>query len=181
MKNIFKNRKSIIVSILTIALLICSTVILTACNNNQDDTKSDLPVYEPGSIALQGFNNDFLTFGERPYRYCYYAMPYIDEFMEILLTEEQQKDCCEWFEEEGERTNYGEYRDECFFVSFIKRYNIPKEDFEKALEKIKEDNYELNKEHFMIDGKLKEDHEFPNPDIIYTFDEDIIREYYRYE
>ncbi len=181
MKNIFKSKKSILVSILTIALLICSTVILTACNNDQDDTKSNLPVYEPGSIALQGFDADFLTFGERPYRYCYYEMSYAMEFIDLLLTEEQQKDCYEWFEEEGERTNYGEYRDECLFVSFIKRYNIPKEDFENALEKIKEDCKENNETFHMIDGKLIEENEFPNPDIIYTFDEDIIREYYRYE
>ena len=76
-------------------------------------------------------------------------------------------------EEVAKENNYGEFRDEMFLVSIIKRYNIPREDFDRALEKYlsMRTPHELKTEFW----------EAPNGDIIYTFDNEIINEYYRYE
>ena len=52
-------------------------------------------------------------------------------------------------------------------VAFVKRFNISKEEFELAVGK----NSKYN----------DEDAELPNADIVYTFDNAIINEYYRRE
>ena len=60
-------------------------------------------------------------------------------------------------------------------ASYLKRYQIPREEFDKAAEK------------FIANGKAagwdttQEEYEVPNGDIIYTFDNEIINQYYRYE
>lgn len=178
MKNIFKNKKSILVPILIIALLICSSVILTACNNNQDDTKSDLPVYEPGSIALVPQDQDYHDF-ERPYRLQYYGNS-VYYLSEILLDEEQKEDYYDWSDKYYKDTKYFEDLEEMYVVTFIKRYNIAREDFEKAVEVVSKKN-EQRDDFYASDGRINEEYEPLNVDIIYTFDEEIIREYYRYE
>ena len=57
--------------------------------------------------------------------------------------------------------------------AFVEYFNIPKKDFEKTIQ-----------EAIAIHIKLGQDislelYELPNPDIIYTFDDEIINEYYR--
>ncbi len=71
----------------------------------------------------------------------------------------------------------GEQPDEMYLVSFIKYFKIPREDAEKAL-----DEYIARLEQSVKDGYIKdistEQYEKPNLDIIYTFDNEIINNYY---
>lgn len=132
------------------------------------DPETGLPVYVPGTIELADFS-DMFPF-DRQYRYCFYSCkgPW-----QALLTEEQRADFYVWKAEVAKENNYGEFRDEMFLVSIIKRYNIPREDFDRALE---------NYLSMCTPHELKTEFwEAPNGDIIYTFDNEIINEYYRYE
>lgn len=128
----------------------------------------ELPVYQPGSIILEDRNNDDYNF-ERKYRIAYYTI--VGKFWG-LLDEEELEDFYEWAEDSSEETNYGEHRDEMKLVSFVKRYNITREEFDSVVEKLIEEGG---------DSEVHEEYEVPNADIIYTFDNEIINEYYRYE
>ena len=65
-----------------------------------------------------------------------------------------------------------EQREEMLLVSFVKRYNISREAFDAATT--------LLAEHCECDTHLEEC-EVPNGEIIYSFNNEIINYYYRYE
>jgi len=64
---------------------------------------------------------------------------------------------------------------EMYFVTLIKRYDVPKEKFEEAIQKAAE--------RYIAEGHnlTQEEWELPNADIIYTFDNEIIDAFYRRE
>lgn len=126
--------------------------------------------YQPGLIQLVAQKSDDYKF-ERKYRLIYYTI--YGEFF-ALLDEEQSKDLGNWLKKSSEETNYGEFQEEMLLVTMVKRYNIPREEFDKAVEKFIANNEAL-------DWDMKyEEYEVPNADIIYTFDNEIINYYYRY-
>ena len=127
-----------------------------------------LPEYQPGSIQLEPRESDDYHF-LRKYRVAYYRI--WGEYMD-LLDDEQREDLYDWLEEDSKNTNYGEFREEMLLVSFVKRYNITREDFDAATAKFTENSK---------DYINAEEYEVPNGDIIYTFDNEIINYYYRYE
>ena len=135
---------------------------------NPTDPKTGLPVYVPGSVQITDMS-DIFPF-DRQYRYCFYSFkgPW-----QSLLSEEQKEDFYAWQEEFKVETNYGEFQNEMLLVSIIKRYNIPREAFDAALEK-----YIASRS---VSELKTEFWEAPNADILYTFDNEIINEYYRYE
>ena len=127
--------------------------------------------YQPGLIQLVAQKSDDYKF-ERKYRLIYYTI--YGEFF-ALLDEEQSKDLGNWLKKSSEETNYGEFQEEMLLVTMVKRYNIPREEFDKAVEKFIANNEAL-------DWDMKyEEYEVPNADIIYTFDNEIINRFYRYE
>ena|GEM_PF-3019200 len=69
----------------------------------------------------------------------------------------------------------GEEPKEMVYLSLVKYFNIPKEDFEKANEELRRSRLSFG------DNLTLEDNELPNADIIYTFDNEIINAYYRRE
>jgi hypothetical protein len=129
-----------------------------------------LPEYVPGSIVLEDQRSDDYDF-ERKYRIAYYRI--WGEYMD-LLDDEEQADLGEWFNQNGEQTNHGEFQEEMLLVSVIKRYNITREEFDAATAKYVENWYSEESANW-------EEYEIPNGDIIYTFDNEIINYYYRYE
>lgn len=145
-----------------------------ASDHSTDQTSSQtakLPEYQPGSIKLEPQDQDDYQF-ERKYRTAYYQIS--GEFSE-LLSEKERQDYMTWVENQSKQNGYGELRDEMLLVSFIKRYNISREEFDQAVEKMKaEQGPDEN-------GIVYEESEVPNGDIIYTFDNEIINRYYRYE
>lgn len=131
-----------------------------------------LPEYVPGSILLVPQNKDMFKF-DRKYREVYYT---IKGGFEELLTEEEEQEWYNWCEE----TRYGlnlDY-DEMLLVTMIKRYDISREEFDKVVA-----NYVAFWDQYgMFDRyPLPEEYEVYNGDIIYTFDNEIINHYYRYE
>lgn len=165
-----------------IALVLCATVLFTAYQVGAEEKttveapviseQSSLPVYQPGSIKLEEqYNHDFCKGFTRNYRLAYYMM--WGDFWETL-TDEEMADYFEWSQRLLEETNGGENREEMLLVSFIKRYNISREEFDTMIDHFVESCKELN---FDMSCEF---YEVPNADIIYTFDNDIINEYYRY-
>ncbi len=106
---------------------------------------------------------------ERKYRITYYRI--WSEF-EDLLSKDEKEDIGPWLESLFVSTNYCETAEEMLLVSFIKRYNITREEFDAAVELFIANNAgaDFNCEEM----------EIPNGDIIYTFDNEIINNYYRY-
>lgn len=64
---------------------------------------------------------------------------------------------------------------EMYFATLIKRYDVPKGKFEEAIQKAAK--------RYVVEGHnlTQEAWELPNPDILYTFDNEIINAYYRRE
>lgn len=129
---------------------------------------TDLPVYVPGSIRLIPQDEDDYGF-ERRYRRCYYNMDFL--FVESIGDEAFM----EWERNEYAKDNPIGQEKEMLLVAFIKKFNIPREQFDAALEKYIRTSIEHG------DDLTSEYYEAPNADIIYTFDNEIINEYYRYE
>ena len=147
---------------------------LPADNNVSSEQPADdtarLPEYQPGSIRLVDQDQDDYNF-QRKYRISYYRI--WGEFTECL-TEEQNQDYMEWVDKKSKEDGYGKNRNEMLLASFIKRYNIPREEFDKAVRKYTDKCIELGWD------TTTEEYEVPNGDIIYTFDNAIINHYYRY-
>lgn len=128
-----------------------------------------LPEYRPGSVKLEPQDQDDYSF-ERKYRLAYYG---IWGYFTECLTEEETADYMQWVDEYNKSTNYGETQEEMLLVTYIKRYNISRAEFDAAVEKMQA---EMPPE----DGVIYEESEVPNGDIIYTFDNEVINRYYRY-
>lgn len=127
--------------------------------------------YHPGSIRLFNQENDDFSF-ERKYRVVYYT---IDGYFFDLLNDEQMDDFGNWLEQNEENTDHGASQNEMLLVSMIKRYDIPREAFDEAVK-----NYISHGKKLDWDF-THEIHEVPNADVIYTFDNELINYYYRYE
>ncbi len=123
----------------------------------------DLPKYVPGSIELQDQRyDDYPT--ERKYRIAYYRIA--GEFLDLLSKEDLQR-----FYDWTHTLEDPDLSNEMMMVAFVKQFNISREDFELAAERFRKSNESAT--HM-------EEYEVPNADIIYTFDNEIINEYYRY-
>lgn len=123
----------------------------------------------PFSTEYDGFSYD------RNYRLIYYTTTNFDD-----LVPQEQYD--EWFayyrELNGYHSGYSyEEKEPCemALVSFIKYCNIPREAVEKRIAEI-----EAFREEQGIDF-VDESNEIPDADILYTFNNAIINDYYRYE
>ena len=142
-----------------------------------------LPVYEEGSIRLA---NEFANAPDgRKKRGIYYkyGCAYVDEFMELPDfpgTDQDKIDISRDMSRMDKEINPEENEiDEMYMVTLIKRYNIPREVMEQAVERYYNGTY---REEFEDPERMRthEWGELPNLDIIYTLDNDIINEYYRF-
>ena len=131
-------------------------------------TAETLPVYTPGLVKLDP-EEDYCDDGDgasfkRNFRLVYYRIPSpIDDF-----AGQEGYD----FLEEIINASSGELS-EMFLVSYVKRFNIPKETFENMVKEIEDIQLSIGLD------LTEEEYELPNADIIYTFDNEIINEYYR--
>jgi len=179
--------KNIVVLILTFALLV-----LSACSNNQnllpkenasfkekevlttnytetvdEVTKSDVTYYDDGSDIGGG------EIVQEKYRQCYYNISYQ---LSLLVDENELK---AWEEEtyakDPNETN------EMVVKLFVQHFNISKEDFERANLEAAKVLYDPNSPPPSMNPKdyvNQEMYELYNADIIYTFDDEIINNYY---
>ena len=153
----------------------------------------DLPVYVEGSIRLLGNTSPFNgepVIENRTYRQLFYRLPgeFFEDLFNLLrndydlstgaLREKARADyVANYSAFEDAYPQYDPDADEMVLVSAIKWFNITREEMEQLM-KITDDYYH-NSERLekWLDSEACE---LPNLDILYTLDNDIINEYYRY-
>ena len=145
---------------------------------NPVEETQNLPVYQPGSVKLapEEVFQDWAYFPS--YRVIYYAIDGVyTELIPYTYDSPEMKAWSEFFESMRIINGQNVESNEMALVTFVKYFNIPRADFEKAIEKQRQNQIELlgmNESNADVEG-----FELPNADIIYTFDNDIINEYYR--
>ncbi|MCI9448901.1 MAG: hypothetical protein HFE30_01440 [Clostridiales bacterium] len=108
------------------------------------------------------------------YRYTYYDWG-LSVFSDFDVDNDEMN---KWLDEavfpSSKETGHSEAEPpEMYIVSFIKYFHISKEEFERVCAERRAFMEQMPS--YDVNG---EDYELPNPDIIYTFDNDIINEYY---
>ena len=131
---------------------------------NREKTKeSDTTTYVSGSIELGG--TDLFSY-EPKYRYCYYVLPSsIYELVNVPNLDELIDDIM--------NGDINKVHDTMALKEVFIRFQIPKDRFVKSMEDMKNDYLESG---YDISS---EENEIPNANIIYTFDDKIISEYYQ--
>ena len=145
----------------------------------------NLPVYVDGSIRLVGGDTPFgvtVFTADRKYRRVYYILP--EDFHYNLATYRGYYDVPGGYEAflkdfqafEAAYPKYNFEADEMVLVSAIKWFNITREEMEYILT----DDIEFRQSSLLDGWHDSEVCELPNLDILYTLDNDVINEYYRY-
>jgi len=138
--------------------------------------------YPPEYIKLVPDSELAMDWGKEipKYRAIYYNTGNVDELIDPVRRETSEIDNL------MDAIHYidGEYdTGEMRLVTMLKHFNISKEDFEKVLKESWQESIEYNISHgWEIGSEIildEEGWEYPNPDILYTFDNEIINAYYR--
>jgi hypothetical protein len=130
-----------------------------------------LPVYVNGAIPLLPESSLEPFAYQRHFRDIYYTVQ-----LELLCSVSQQ-DFAAWRQSEikkaAEEGRGGKEPTEMMLLAFVKHFNVSRAEFDKGVEALIH--------HWTSIGvaNTNELHEIPNADIIYTFDNKIINEYYR--
>jgi len=131
---------------------------------------SEIPTYVQGSIKVitpaEDAKEAYMFSFSPAYRLAYYSLY---ACVDGLVDSDKSY---QWFQTEVEPTKFDE-SNEMLVVSFIKYFKIPKSSFEKAVET------EMKRDIDLGNDVTNEEYEPYNADIIYTFDNEIINEYYR--
>ncbi len=161
--------------------------------NNRDDVmmatklsfaeKSEFTEYVPGKTVLllnryYPFSKEFSGFNyPRKHRMIYYDVGnYAD-----LVSNEEWLEFWNYYTEKNKQiapnAEHLKEPDEMALVSFIKYFNIPKTHFEAKIEELKQARQDEGEKfyHYTEIGELA------NAEILYTFDNEIISNYYLYE
>ncbi len=155
-------------------------ITIPSASDNSDTNPQSSSPEETSSTNLTpvGESDDYFGIRKYKYRYNYYRItaPFVD------IVGDKAYD--EWIESNPSLTTKD--LDEMLIVSYIKHFNITREQFDEAnrnREKLFEENnwtmlvypFENTDGIYSYDDEL---YEIYNADIIYTFDNDIINEYY---
>jgi hypothetical protein len=145
--------------------LLLETQLPAPTANNQEPTK--IGTEQISREPEEDMNNDDIELGI--YRPTYYSMFFT--FADLVGSEAYIKWALDMVD-----NNYEEYLNECIAVSFIKKFNISKEDFARA--------NEAKRQSLAERGDLPEDsslYELYPVDLIYTFDNKRINEFFLWE
>lgn len=166
--------------LLSIILCFSALCLISACNKelNEETTTTMQNFTSTTSDSLSATNNNESDIGgadllPRKYRNNYYSIP--ASFINIV----GKKSFEEW-EDVYLAENYPDDSNEMVMLAYVKEFNISKEDFERAnLEYAHfiDETYS----HICLDPQDYADQEMQeiyNTEIIYTFDNDVINEYY---
>ncbi len=145
--------------------------------------KSEFTEFVPGKTVLllnryYPFSKEYSGFKyPRKHRMIYY---YITNYADLVSDEEMLEFWNYYIEKNKHISQNSEHLkepDEMALVSFIKYFNIPKADFESKNEQLKQAMQNEGEKfyHYTEIGELA------NADILYTFDNEIISNYYLYE
>ena len=173
-----------------IILILAMVIVLSSCSANTIQKSDDKA--SPAETESAVFDNSDTTStinsdkteeietdnggGEiikRKYRQCYYDITYQ---LSLLVDKDELN---EWkedvFSKSPDETN------EMIVKLFVQRFNISKEDFERASLELAKAFYDPDSPGVMMNPKdyvNQEMYEIYNADIIYTFDDEIINNYY---
>lgn len=168
-----------IISLITILVFLVLTVACEKNGKNTETTTMDCKTQETSiTLTTDVINGDkeetksdngggYIESGK--YRQRYYNVPY--DFIVLVGKEEYEK----WYDE-----IYEFNQDKSKMVSFVQYFNISKADFEKTNLQMAKDFVEWGEKPTLrpMDYENQQTYEIYNADIIYTFDYDIINEYY---
>ena len=132
---------------------------------NSSNWPEHLTPHVPGSITLhldEAFGSLVDISAPLQFRAIFYHIP--GEILDLVDFAEAS----DWLREVGK-----DYLETMTLARFVKHFNISREDFELAISLMKERSIARG------DDPRDEFSEIPNPDIIFTFDDDIIRYFYR--
>jgi len=152
-----------------LCLLVFLLLLLTAC--------AEKPVEPPTTTSKITTSTPASTVEatEEPFEHAPYdPMKYRPIFYELASSYVELVDANELRKWIAPRTESEEYLNECVAVSFIKRFNISREDFERANEKRRIRVAEIG-----LEGTASG--EVYDVDLIYTFDNDKINEFFLWE
>ena len=168
-------------------LLLCVLFGISSCGNklkeNPQNKETSSSAQETDTIVtdIGGMPETFKSlYDEYKYRSTYYSIPY--SFVELVGKEV----FWDWFRETPYRV-YPLDVDEMAMVAFIKKFNISREEFDKANKKREQTLMETR--GFTVMNPAKDDPyydrnvencELYDGDLIYTFDNEIINAYYLY-
>jgi len=151
---------------------LCDNSISSEITTSYEETTVDPGpprIVPPDEIEVMPLDQDpFPVPYERQYRLVYHGIR--GPYMYLVPDDDDYNDFQKNFEDANPN---GIEISEMYLVTFIKRFDISREKFDKALAKDWQKRVELE-----WDTSLEE-FELPNPDIIYTFDNEIINAYYR--
>lgn len=167
--------------IITILVLCFALIGFSACNsalgkadkttsNTSNTSKSTQTTEITKKLQDTDAGGAFLT--TRKYRVRYYSVPY--QF-KLLVSEDAYQD----FENQTEKTT--DELNEMKIKRFVQYFNISREDFDKTnleFAKVLKGDFDINLMMNPKDYADQEIEEIFNADIIYTFDDEIINEYY---
>lgn len=163
--------------ILSLILVLSMLFVITACTqisekNKVDNTTtihtetfSEIDDNIKETITANDVGGGYIESGK--YRQCYYDVPY--DF--VVLVGEDEFD--RWYDE-----IYDFNPDKSQMVSFVQYFNISKEVFEKTNLQMTKSFAEFNPTLRPMDYENQQTYEVYNADIIYTFNDEIINEYY---
>ncbi len=196
-------------TLLAISLLILSLIVLSACKDDikenetteQETTTQEQITDELQSTELQtektpealtseittaqleneigGSDDDYFGVKKYKYRYTYYRVPY--QFIQLVGKEVYD----EWYDKNFAGRLYE--IEEMLMISFVKQFNISREDFDKANEEninvqllVSEViyppfEYPEKLDEYSYDSEVREVYD---ADLIYTFDNEKINAYY---
>ncbi|MCD7828084.1 MAG: hypothetical protein LUG85_06070 [Clostridiales bacterium] len=144
---------------------------------NYGDNTQGLTEYTPEQHGVKLFNrrspytDEFQSFNyDRQYRLLYYSC----SVMYGILSEQERS---QWLEIYNENDMYSVEPQEPALITFIEYFDISQEEFDAEIERIKAER-EMQGDSF---DYYTEAGELPDSDIIYTFDNDVIKEYCKYE
>ena len=132
-------------------------------------SKEDVSVYPKERLSAR-FDSEFIPYGGVFYRYNFYAEP---TFLYPLVG---YKAVREWYDKVVAPNRWGVAYGEMYTVSFVKYFEIPKEDFIKAQNEYREKILPVI-QAYGADIDTERYEEIP-ADIIYTFDNTIIANYH---
>lgn len=166
--------------LITLMIIPILLVLTVACQKNIENIEipttsksDDTSDYMQSSITNNttkeqtSFDNGGGYIESGKYRQCYYDVPY--DF--VLLVGEKEFD--KWYDE-----IYEFNPDKSQIVAFVQYFNISKEIFEKTNLQMAKSFAEFNPTMKPLDYENQQTYEIYNADIIYTFDDEIINEYY---
>jgi apolipoprotein N-acyltransferase len=143
-----------------LAVLLLALLLLGAAKSCGSDTKKPTPTTTTTMGIPKDSDGDFEYVPEK-YRIIYYNITF---YHAIIVGEET---CIRW-----EETREPPSEREMVLLSFIKHFNITRERFDKANEEY------LNSLIVAGDDLTAEHHEIPNVDLLYTFNNAKINDYY---